>query len=887
MKSFLRTFFSLTFCFALVAAYGQGTVEGVVKDPAANESLIGASILVQGESRGTVSNLDGSFSLQLEPGTYVLEISFVGYITKTVDVTVRDGQTTDLEEIALDVNAVGLQEVRVVSSMAIARQTPVAVSSVKPRQIMEKLGNQEYPEILKSTPGIYATKQGGAFGDSRVNLRGFDQRNIAVMINGVPVNDMENGWVYWSNWAGLPDVTQYMQVQRGLGAAKIAVPSVGGTINIMTRTTDAVRGGNFIYGLGNDKYQKIAFTFSTGLYDNGWASTISLASTNGDGYVDGTQFESYSYFLNISKRVNDKHSLAFSLFGAPQWHGQRATDLSIETFEKYGIRYNVDWGYKDGAIEYARKNYYHKPQAILNHFWTVNERTSLLTALYASIGTGGGTGSYGNTDKFYGDYLRNGQVDFDRIVDENVARGSLGSESILRSSVNNHNWYGVLSTLNHKWGNLSVNGGLDGRYYKGEHYRIVTDLLGGEYFLDMNRNYNKPINVADVGDKIDYYDDGEVLWAGIFAQAEYTLGNLSAFVAGSFSDKMYRRTDYFNYFDDDLKKKLRIDALLYGGSHLQQEYLDLLGESTYNNAMNTDQVTDWTTYLGFSFKGGANYNLNDNHNVFINTGFFARQPDFNATYLNYLNVLNEDARNEKVFSFELGYGLNTSVLIANLNVYYTKWLDKTFIRTSSQTNPDGSVDYFTANILGVDALHKGIELDLIYRPISKLSILGMISLADWRWLNDLEDVNLFDDNQEIVGTYNLYLADVHVGDAAQTTFALGIDYELLQGVKIGVDYNYYDRLFAEFDPLSRTSAPEDDKKNPEAWELPTFGLVDVNLRYDFTLAGLNVSFFANMNNLFDEKYISDAYDGDFHDWKSAEVYYGWGRSWSVSLRVNF
>ncbi len=881
MKSFWKPFFSLIFMLSMVTTYGQGTVKGVVKDPASNESLIGASIRVQDETTGTVSNLDGSFSLQLEAGTHLLEISYVGYITVTKEVTVRDGQTTDMEEIALEVNAVGLQEVRVVSSMAIARQTPVAVSSIKPKQIMEKLGNQEYPEILKSTPGIYATKQGGAFGDSRVNLRGFDQRNIAVMINGVPVNDMENGWVYWSNWAGLPDVTQYMQVQRGLGAAKIAVPSIGGTINIMTRTTDAIRGGSLIYGLGNDKYQKIAFTFSTGLSENGWASTISLASTSGDGYVEGTQFESYSYFLNISKRINDQHSLAFSLFGAPQWHGQRATDLSIETFEKYGIRYNVDWGYKDGAIEYVRKNYYHKPQAILNHFWTINQQTSLLTALYASIGTGGGTGSYGNTDKFYGDYLRNGQVDFDRIVDENAALGDLGSESILRSSVNNHNWYGILSTLNHKWGDLSINGGFDGRYYKGEHYRIVTDLLGGEYFLDVNRNYNKPNNVAKVGDKIDYYDDGEVLWAGIFAQAEYTLGDLSAFVAGSFSDKMYRRIDYFNYFNDKLKKQLLGDATL------RQEYIDLLGEATYDNAMSINQATNWTTYLGLSIKGGANYNINDNHNVFLNTGFFARQPDFNATYLNYQNILNEDAKNEKVFSFELGYGFNARVLRANLNVYYTKWLDKTFIRTSSQTHPDGSVDYFTANILGVDAIHKGVELDLIYSPFPRLNILGMLSLADWRWLNDLEDVKLFDDNQVEVGSYDLYLADVHVGDAAQTTFAIGLDYELMKGFKIGMDYNYYDRLFAEFDPLSRTSAPEDDAKNPEAWELPDFGLVDVNLRYDVTLAGLNASFFANINNLFDEEYVSDAYDGDFHDWKSAEVYYGWGRSWSVSLRLNF
>ena len=884
MKSFLKTFFSLILFFALVAAYGQGTVKGVVKDPAANESLIGASILVQGETTGTVTNLDGSFTLPLESGSYVLEISYVGYITETVEVNVRDGQTTDLENIALNVNAVGLQEVRVVSSMAIARQTPVAVSSIKPKQIMEKLGNQEYPEILKSTPGIYATKQGGAFGDSRVNLRGFDMRNTAVMINGVPVNDMENGWVYWSNWAGLADVTQYMQVQRGLGASKVAVPSVGGTINIMTKTTDAIRGGSFIYGLGNDNYRKIAFTFSTGLSENGWASTISLASTTGDGYVDGTQFESYSYFMNLSKRINDKHSLAFSIFGAPQYHGQRRTELRLQEFNdsRRGIRYNQDWGYRKGEVQFVNENYYHKPQAVLNHFFDINETTTLMTSLYASIGTGGGTGSYGNVTKFDRDYLRDGQVDFDRIVDENVALGNAGSETILRSSRNDHRWYGLLSTLNKQIGNLAINAGLDGRYYKGIHFREVTDLLGGQFFLDVGKDRNDPNKIARVGDKIDYRNDGEVLWAGVFGQAEYRLDNLSVFVAGSFSDKMYRRIDYFYYFDDDLKKELKNDAVL------EQQYIDDLGQSSYDDAMDNDQTTDWSTFLGFSIKGGANYNINDYHNVYLNTGFFARQPDFRSAYLNYQNILNEDAKNEKVFSFELGYGYRTSNIAVNLNAYHTRWMDKTFIKSQSRTDPvTFERVYYTANILGVDAVHQGVELDFVVQPVRNLSVTGMVSMGDWKWLDDLKDVKLFDDSQVEIGSYDLYLAGLHVGDAAQTTFALGFDYELLKGFKVGADYNYYDRLFADFDPLGRSTAPEDGKDNPDPWELPAYGLFDMNLRYDFSLAGIKSTFIANINNLFDTEYITDGVDGSTHDWDTGKVYYGWGRSWSFSLMVNF
>ena len=151
----------------------------------------------------------------------------------------------------------------VTASVAVSRKTPVAVTVIDPVVIENKLSSQEFPEILKSTPGIYATKQGGGFGDARFNLRGFENENVAVMINGVPMNEMEWGGIYWSNWSGLSDVTRSMQVQRGLGASKVAAPSVGGSVNIITNTTDVKAGGGVSYALGNDGYNKIAFNVST------------------------------------------------------------------------------------------------------------------------------------------------------------------------------------------------------------------------------------------------------------------------------------------------------------------------------------------------------------------------------------------------------------------------------------------------------------------------------------------------------------------------------------------------------------------------------------------------------------------------------------------------
>src|SRR5690554_7098951 len=118
-----------------------------------------------------------------------------------------------------------MEEVEVIGQLAVDRKTPVAVSRISAKQITEELGSQELPMVLNSTPGVHATQQGGGDGDARISIRGFNQRNIGVMIDGVPVNDMENGWVYWSNWFGLDQITNQIQVQRGLGATKLAMPS--------------------------------------------------------------------------------------------------------------------------------------------------------------------------------------------------------------------------------------------------------------------------------------------------------------------------------------------------------------------------------------------------------------------------------------------------------------------------------------------------------------------------------------------------------------------------------------------------------------------------------------------------------------------------------------
>lgn len=829
-----------------LTTFAQGTVKGKVVDAENNEALIGASVVLNGTTIGTVTDIDGNFSLSVDAGDQKVLVSYIGYITKTLNVKVSGGQTNDVGTIGLESDAVGINEVMVLASVAVSRKTPVAISTIEPATIAEKLGTQEYPEILKSTPGIYATRQGGGFGDSRVNVRGFDMTNTAVMINGVPVNDMENGWVYWSNWAGLSEVTRSMQVQRGLGASKLSIGSVGGTINIITKTTDAEKGGSVFTGVGNDGYKKTSFSVSTGLSENGWAISLSGAHTSGDGWADATQFEGWAYFASISKRWTNQ-MLTFTAFGAPQVHGQRSGTQTIEEINKpsKGLKYNPEWGYKNGQVYNLRTNFYHKPQMSLNHYLTISDKTTLGTSAYYSFGTGGGTGNYGSNQNAFYNYFKDGQIDMDRIVAENIANGNGGSTAIMRASRNDHNWMGLLTNLQHELSDSwSLSGGLDLRHYTGKHFREVTDLMGGDFVLS-KEDKNNPNNTARVGDKIGYWNDGIVTWQGVFGQLEYSDGPLAAFFAASVSNTGYKRVDYFNYLDSD-----------------------------------PAQTSEQVNHQGFVVKGGANYNINENHNIFGNVGYFQKAPSFDAIFINYVNDINAGAQNEKTMAFELGYGFTSKTFTANINAYYTNWKDKFFRRSIRQ--PDG--EFYSANIQGVNALHKGIEMDFKWRPSKNLLITGMASLGDWIWQNNLENVPIFNDNEEQIGTTDLYIADLKVGDAAQTTMALGLDYELFEGFKFGVDYNYYANLYAQYDPTGRGDAT---KKGIQPWKVPAYGLVDGNVRYNFKIGTFDATIFGNIINLLDTVYISDADDGSSNDWDTAKVYYGIGRTWSTGLRVKF
>jgi iron complex outermembrane receptor protein len=894
--------------------FAQGKITGTVIDEQLNTGIPGVNVTINGTSTGTSTDIDGKFSIESTVAKGQLVMTYVGFEKTTVNFTVQNGQTVNLGNILLVEDSSQLDEVIVVGrgviDLATGRKTPIAVSTIKAAEIQAKIGTADITQLLVNTPSVYVSGQAGGYGDSRISVRGFQQDNTAFLLNGQPINGMEDGKMYWSNWSGLGDIANVIQIQRGLGASKLAISSVGGTVNFVTKTTEKREGGFTSFGVANNNYIKSTAAYNTGIMKNGFGASVMLSHWQGDGFNQGTQGQGQNYFISFGYKANEKHSFNFLLTGAPQSHDQNFSK-PITDYLAYGRTYNNNWGTLNGNYLTERRNFYHKPVANLNWDFQIDENTSLSTVLYASWGRGGGTGGYGRgrqnikqNNPITGEPADNTNIDFDLIFANNVADADgIGSGTdanrsknyVIRSSMNNHAWYGLVTNLKKELSqNLSLNLGIDLRTYNGDHYRQVSNYLGlngwseSRKLRDSNdlltsteasntvtnsfstNPWNAFFNTADDNQKIDYDYSETISYGGVFGQLEYAVDDFSAFFQGSVSNQSHQRFDYYDY----------------------------LPESTDSQKVNN---------VGYNVKGGASYIVAEQHSFYVNGGYYSRQPYHDNIYLNFTNAVNPLTANEKILGLEAGYSFKSRIFKANVNAYRTSWKDRVVTSSFVQT-ADGTIgisDVLAGDLIfrtnqGVEQVHSGLELDFALKPINKLDIRGFASVGNWVYNDNVvtslrdESLNLLDETQEDVDGGK-------VGDAAQTTWGLGLNYEFLPRFSVDVDWRTYDKLYANTGAMK------------ENLLLPSYDLVDAGLSYKM-LVGKDkrnsVNFRLNMNNIFNEIYLLElnsaikttdnisstdptkgtyASNGRVYNGiaDANQGYFGLGRTWNFAIKYNF
>ena len=550
-----------------------------------------------------------------------------------------------------------------------------------------------------------------------------------------------------------------------------------------------------------------------------------------------------------------------------------------------------------------RRNFYNKPLATVNWDWEISDNLKLVSSFYGSAGRGGGTGprgkNYYSSDldilPFRKDltehYLEDGKgsrnadgtIDFDAIVAANQAttdgytgdvsgfagqmigsngfRDSNVNRAVLvrRASMNSHNWVGAISNLEGQFGDFRTSIGVDLRSYKGFHYRTMNNLMGLDgYYSTGNKNSNGQIinttveaspfgNTGLNGPKIDYYNVGNVGWAGLNGLVEYNSDNLyNVVLQAGLSNQSFQREDYFD--------------------------------------QPSNPISETANLLGGYLKGGANYNATEKSNFFMNAGFISRQAQFGAVFPSYANDVNTEIENEEIRSVEFGYGYTSNNLRINVNAYSTSWGNR--FQTVSLSNANG-VDG-TAQFKNIDVQHNGIEFEADYMATDKLRLKAMTSLGDWRYTKDFT-AELFDDNQALIGEGTLYLKGAKVGDAAQTTAYFSADYKVAKTTSIDLGLRLVDGLYADFSIVDdEFYAPE----NRGAVKLPYYGLLDLGATTRLNKWTVRV----NINNLLNTTYIAEsntsihAEDGDA-TWNGINtansVWFGFGRTWNASVRYNF
>ncbi|TSJ42470.1 TonB-dependent receptor [Fluviicola chungangensis] len=902
------------FClFFGVTAFSQETVtlSGVVMDPETNEPVIGALVVCDSTSKA-ITDIEGRYSFQVAKNTtHIITMEYYGFENYRAEVAVDN--TNHVHDFTLKVSGNVIDEVEIVRDVAKLRETPIAFSNITAKQIAEDLGTRDLPMILNSTPGVYATEQGGGAGDSRISIRGFDQRNVAVLVDGVPVNDMENGQVYWSNWDGLSDITRTIQVQRGLGASKLAITSVGGTMNIMTKGIDQ-KFGVHVKGEVNDYgLYKASFGLNTGILKGNWGIAVAGSRKWGSSYADATFDDAWSYFFKVQKKFGKHHILSFGVNGAPQSHGQRSTKLPISVVDEKlakqtgvdyqrqidsvagtsnlyyttsaigarGNKYNPNYGYINDEIFNEKVNYFHKPQFNLSHSWNPNNKFNWTTIAYLSIGKGGGT-SMKNTparDTTTGLYNLQGIYDQNSKSFSNLySTTEHSSSNYLRSANNDHKWVGLISSVSYKINDqISTLFGIDARYYRGSHYQTVYDLMGGDYAID-NADKNQPKGINNLsyamkreGDKVAYHNDAIVMWGGAFGQVEYKKDKWSTFLTGSLSETGNQRIDYFKKKDLVFSDTTMRQAVGYGDTvvYKGQKY-------TNQSAEARTATTDRKWFLGGTIKGGVNYNINKSHNVFLNVGYLSIAPKMNTVFDNN-NMPFLETKNQKVYSAELGYGYKSKKFAANLNLYYTLWRNKPPQYTPTVVTPDGTFSY---NINGLDALHKGVEVDFNYKITKKINLEGVVTVADWKTISGSK-VYIVDNNGVQVDSVDFSAKNVHVGDAAQLQIGGSVRYEIIKDLYVKLRYTYFGRNFANFDPLALVGP----NKDRESWQMPSYGLLDFNLGYTFRVSKVYFTVNGGVMNILDKIYITDSQNGANFDANTATVFVGMGRRFNLGLKI--
>ncbi len=816
-----------------IAMAQLNTATGFIQEVNTTEPAAKAIVTFSSESKTFTTTTDesGKFAADVEQGTYKISVKIGDKEYEVLPMSI-DGEMVNGNMPVIDKRLVNLGTMVYKTAEGVeddSRQNQENIPTVSLSETDNRDGGaQNVSSALNASRDVFLSTASFIFGNVRFRMRGYDFENYTTYMNGVPVNDLEDGGTFWGQWGGLNNVMWNRENTLGLQPTTFTFGGIGGAYALDSRASKQRKQLQVSYATTNRNYRhRLMATYSTGLLKHGWAVSVSFSRRwAAEGYVPGTFYDGYSYFLSVEKFFGTKHSLALTAFGTPTRNG-RNTAAVQEMYDLAGTNYyNPNWGWQNGKKRNATVGNNHQPMIILTHEFKINNQSNLTTAAGFSFGIRSSTALDWNnasdprpdyyrylpsalddtlqrayTEKLMRDNESLRQINWERLYEANytsmetidsvngIAGNSVTGKRaryIIENRIQNNKRFDFASTYNSSINDhISVTAALTYQMLITENYKKVDDLLGADFYVDVNQfavrdfpdsfsvaqnDLNNPNRILKVGDKWGYNYESHIHRPGVFGQAMFK----------------------YNHIDFFLSTELSLTAFWRNGKTL----VGLFPETSFGKS-------EVQKFFNYAFKGGLNYKINGRNYLYANGSYLTRAPSFDNSFVSprTRNTVAANLVNEKVYSAEAGYRLTTPRVKLRAGFFFAQFNDQTKNIIYFHDDFRTLVNYTMTNI---DTRHWGFEFGAEAKVYKGFSVTGVASIGRYTYVSRPTATITQDNSEQVVSNELVYAKGFNVGGTPQLATSFGINYRDPKFWFVNVNLNYYDWMWLDFSPARRT-----------------------------------------------------------------------------------
>ncbi len=806
-----KLLFLLTILLPLTAISQTGTIRGVIKDDG-GQPVRNAPLKIKETTFESKTDSTGAFEIKNIPyGNYIIIIGDENNFNASENIEIN------APDVVQDIQARGGLE------SIIAGSNEIPSISFGDDEVKESSSNG-VSSVLSSSRDVYNSAANFVFSVARFRIRGYDSDNFPTLMNGAIVTDISNGRSEFSAWSGLNDVVRTRENTLGLTPANYSFGGVGGVSSIDSRASQQRKQFQVSFAASNRTYDnRLVITYGSGVSVKGWSYSLSYSRRWADeGFSPGTFYDGNSFFGSLEKQINLKHSIALSVFGAKTISGRSSYNVQ-ELFTLAGSNYyNSYWGYQNGEKRNAVVSDNFQPIGILTHDWQISEKSSLLTAISYKTGknrlsgldwyeakdprpdyyrylpswdpntddlTGEHSPTYINDSTELANYLSQNesarQINWNNLYEANQFNDT--ANYVISDRVIDAQRYGFNTIYNNDLtDNISLSGGLSYQLQDINYYKEVKDLLGGTYFVNLNQ-FSDATTLSDPNViQNDLNNPNQKIYKG----DRYGYDYVAHIRTGSFwAQSVFK----YNHFDFFMSFQLTRTSFYRTGNVKN----GVFPENSYGDSKSY-------SYVDPSIKGGLTYKINGRNYIYGNGAYIQRPPLFENTFISP-RTRNEAITNsvsETITSFEAGYMYRAPRLKARATGYFTQFTDLSDIKNFFHDDLRTFVNY---TLTGIDKSYTGFELAVDASLGNGFSAVLVASIGQFIYTDRPTAMVTQDNKDTLLATgEEIYLKNIRVSGGPQSAYTLGLNYRSKNYWFINVNFNYFDNIYVDANPVRRT-----------------------------------------------------------------------------------